>query len=645
MSADDETGASNFNVLATGTQDLAALVGIFAADSVEPYAFNYSRGWLSPLASTLSLLGVLGYIRGLVKLGLGREGCLRAKFDIKAERTFFGFLDEDWLPPGAVHQVTYLQRERHADQVVWSTNRRIKHTSESMPILRIALSGASADHGNIVVNTCQIQYKIKHFRSGYGHIIVPLVSVIFVGVTTLIIIPLRSHPRSMAWTWYFATIGMFTSLFASFMLWSWVYAQEMLPHHQSNWADRSVNDHYRQRSSLEKRDYFAFVQFGQRFVTFDLRAIKGNARWLVRATSFGMAVLGLFSYICQYIELRGTSSHHSAIWLGVQGILALARVGIWVLDPGFDDLEPGSEDAQMWHTEPSISMSEEKLLLLRLSHLHQPLFTTDTSTLSRTPAPLKVMTPAYQTHHSDPLAIPIWVLPVLDLPEPLLAHAFELAYSLYSEPANTPSHTAALELFRNARRAWDFPLGFLTWWIEAHNARSFDIHRDAELSSHCGQTKNVIGCRVVEDQHGRCHYLPYVQRGGQGGQIFGDPRAEQKTMYTTARPNAAGVELLSAHRDGMRLGWPHRLEHTDSMGMSTGAEVKRKGTGLSLSKINTRSTEAVSEVISMWDDLIGILRREKTVVFRRQADFLREGGVVGLAKPDAEKEGPILFEA
>lgn len=55
--------SSNFNVLAVGTQDLAALIGIFASDSVEPYAFNYSRGWLSPLASLLSLLGVLGYIR------------------------------------------------------------------------------------------------------------------------------------------------------------------------------------------------------------------------------------------------------------------------------------------------------------------------------------------------------------------------------------------------------------------------------------------------------------------------------------------------------------------------------------------------------------------------------------------------------
>ena len=35
-----------------------------------------------------------------------------------------------------------------------------------------------------------------------------------------------------------------------------------------------------------------------------------------------------------------------------------------------------------------------------------------------------------------------------------------------------------------------------------------------------------------------------------------------------------------------------------------------------------------SEVVGMWDDLVGILRREKTVVFRRQVEFL--GDVDGM---------------
>lgn len=289
--ADD---VSNFNVLATGTQDLAALVGIFASDSVEPYAFNYSRGWLSPLASLLSLLGVLGYIRGLVKLALGREGCRKASFDMKAERTFFGILDEDWLSPGAVHEVTYLQRHRYEGRVVWSAIRRIKHTVDSMPILREATKSPPPKRPGMIVNTCVLEYKVKHFRSGYGHFVVPSVAAVFVGLTTLTIIPLRTHPRQMAWSWYFATIGLFLSLFSSFVLWSWVYAQEMLPHRQADWADLTNHDPLRQKLSREKRDYFAYIQSDQRFVTFDLRAIKGTTRWLVRIFSFSTGVLGLF---------------------------------------------------------------------------------------------------------------------------------------------------------------------------------------------------------------------------------------------------------------------------------------------------------------------------------------------------------------
>ena len=285
---------SNFNVLATGTQDLAALVGIFASDSVEPYAFNYSRGWLSPLASTLSLLGVLGYIRGLVKLSLGRDGCRNAGFDMRAERTFFGILDEDWLPSTAVHEVTYLQRQRRPDCVVWFVNRRIKHALDSMPILRQAVSLPPPERSGMIVNTCELEYKVKHFRSKYGHFVVPLVASIFVGVTTLTIIPLRSHPRRMAWSWYFATIGMFMSLFSTLMLWGWIYAQEMLPRRQSDWADQTSHDPHKKMTSLDKRDFFAYIRSGRGFVTFDLRAIKGRTRWLVRVFTLLAAIIGLF---------------------------------------------------------------------------------------------------------------------------------------------------------------------------------------------------------------------------------------------------------------------------------------------------------------------------------------------------------------
>ena len=71
---------STFKVLADGTQDLAALVGLFATDSVERYAVDYSRGYLSVAVASCSLLGILGYVRALVKITMGSKSCQDSAF-------------------------------------------------------------------------------------------------------------------------------------------------------------------------------------------------------------------------------------------------------------------------------------------------------------------------------------------------------------------------------------------------------------------------------------------------------------------------------------------------------------------------------------------------------------------------------------
>ena len=81
--AEDDTPndrAGAFQVLADGTQDLAALVGLFATDSVERYAVDYSRGYLSAAMATCSLLGILGYVRALVKVAMGSQSCQDSAF-------------------------------------------------------------------------------------------------------------------------------------------------------------------------------------------------------------------------------------------------------------------------------------------------------------------------------------------------------------------------------------------------------------------------------------------------------------------------------------------------------------------------------------------------------------------------------------
>ena len=293
------------------------------------------------------------------------------------------------------------------------------------------------------------------------------------------------------------------------------------------------------------------------------------------------------------------SSRVSAIWLAVQGLLALIRVLIWVIDPAFDDLESGSDDIKMWHSEPFISISEEKLLLLRLSKLDM--------SIRNDPPQL----------FQDSLSIPNWVLDVLDLNEIEICSAFELAHSLFAESPNNPEWSEALEIFRTVRRMWDFPDGFLDWWIEAHDAHDFNYEQ--------GERRDFLGCRVIEDRNGRYHYLPYFQRLTSEFQIFGDPRVEDKTIYTSMTKETK--DKLSAHRDGLRRGWPSPiLEPREHI-----VEIGRKGSGPSLQRLNTQTPGSRSRIPDMWGDLLGILRRKKSVVFRKQADFLKDPLSMGVS--------------
>ena len=62
--------------IADGTQDLAAILAAwFVVDGVEQYSVDYSRGYLSVAAATCSMFGILGYVRALVKLGIGSKAC------------------------------------------------------------------------------------------------------------------------------------------------------------------------------------------------------------------------------------------------------------------------------------------------------------------------------------------------------------------------------------------------------------------------------------------------------------------------------------------------------------------------------------------------------------------------------------------
>jgi len=66
--APDEASRDNsFQILADGTQELSALLGLFATESVENYAVDFGRPFLAVAMASASMLGVLGWIKAMVR--------------------------------------------------------------------------------------------------------------------------------------------------------------------------------------------------------------------------------------------------------------------------------------------------------------------------------------------------------------------------------------------------------------------------------------------------------------------------------------------------------------------------------------------------------------------------------------------------
>ncbi|PWO24289.1 trichothecene efflux pump [Pyrenophora tritici-repentis] len=81
--------------LAGGTQDLAALAGLFCTDGVERNALSVQSGYFGIAASSLSLLGILGLVRSAIKVALGLRRCSNAGFNLDSLRGLYGYLLEE----------------------------------------------------------------------------------------------------------------------------------------------------------------------------------------------------------------------------------------------------------------------------------------------------------------------------------------------------------------------------------------------------------------------------------------------------------------------------------------------------------------------------------------------------------------------
>ena len=202
---------NGFQILADGTQDLAALVGLFATDGVERYTIDYTRGFLPAVTAPLSLLGLLGYVRGLLKLSLGIEFYERTGLATASLRSYAGVRRRDVAQSERVTEVYYLERTIAESSVEWKLVKAVPHTEESMPLIagggKRAKRNRKANDGSFSI----AMYSLA--RSGSTTRIAFVIYGLFLGFTASLssfMVLILATP----WTWtrFFACVSLPVSI-------------------------------------------------------------------------------------------------------------------------------------------------------------------------------------------------------------------------------------------------------------------------------------------------------------------------------------------------------------------------------------------------------------------------------------------------
>lgn len=506
--APNQSGANNsnrdgaFQILADGSQDLAALVGLFATDGVERYTIDYTRGLIPPATAPLSLLGILGYVRALLKLSFGVEFCERTGFSIASLRSYAGVRHPDIARSERVVDVHYLERSVKEQEIQWSLVKTVSHTQESMPLITGDGVRAPRDQrpydASFGIAMCRLPKSRGTLSLTFG-----LCSVIMILSASSSSFPILIFTSKWTWTRIFATTGLPASIILGGLPWCLVYIIEHLPFEACDWyrsdwkngvssPSRSADE---SGQSLSRQNSFAYFAREDHFFIFDCRAIGIPWLWLIRFASCCAAICITVAYICQYIELRSASARASGVWLGLQGLLAVVRIIAWDWAPSI--LGISSKPEIRWTDQRDNffkdSLTELELTLCWASMSEGPLATLR----SRDSLPSEDLPERYR---APPL--PIWLVQTIDSIR--LVKAFTLARQLHTDrmrPENFDS-------LRGAVAYWDLPDCIFARWLQLRcRSYNYEVNHVA-TKRHRGVA--IWVCRIIKDAEGQLHVIPGI---------------------------------------------------------------------------------------------------------------------------------------
>ena len=346
--------------IASGTQDLAALAGLFCTDLVEHNWLALEHGYGSSLISSLSLLGVLGLVKGAVKLCLGPSLCRNAGIQLDTLRGIIGY--EEWESPSSGDLVPcYDTIVEYSKEEVKVVKKKVFRDTKTSPFLSVGSDMLGGLKKQTAVNLGNRRRQME-FKQGILAMMAFAATTSGLTAWVIMIVP-------TPWTWVriLATSVLHPCLFLLSML-------PLLPEWQQRQPGRHINfekwELLFSKDSTEDSNKSASLHFLQVPIMGESNVLHFQGDMTIYSSSlfrlgiFVLAAATGMGYICQYSLIQGANNKQALIWVLCQAVFALVRAIFWAVDPSFDDAKTQQSEYVVVNNRSSICPTPMEIIIV-----------------------------------------------------------------------------------------------------------------------------------------------------------------------------------------------------------------------------------------------------------------------------------------
>jgi hypothetical protein len=322
MSSNDESIGSS---IANGTQDLAALVGVFGTDSVERNALATQQGTISVAISSLSMLGLLGLVKSTLKITLGLDRCRAAGFNLDSIRGLFGYGRGEPASRGTIFECYSIKVIFSHDKIIIHRKER-RLDDENTPMVAVGSAWKDGFKCQTVINLGNVWHEVALAERPWFSFFIAFVCS---GITSWLLLVIKAPWN---WTKFIATAGLHLSLMVMTCLPMWYIFRTGRPQlHLTPEKWDLLHDGLQEKGSLS----ILLVRINGGSVVHFQQDVSQITSIPVRFAGLLVSGITVTAYICQYAIVKTGSNNEVIIWITAQACAALLRILYWTFGTSF----------------------------------------------------------------------------------------------------------------------------------------------------------------------------------------------------------------------------------------------------------------------------------------------------------------------